>query len=102
MHLMAKIFRSFRSKMVMLFGLSMFLSGLITYLLFKSLQIYYHLNAQDGDLAARFRGLLARFGDFNIFFILFILLSFLFFFLLTKPYSIYFNKISHGIHHLAQ
>ena len=33
---------------------------------------------------------------------LFILLSILFFFFLTKPYSAYFNEISKGIHYLAQ
>lgn len=98
---MAKIKRSFRSKMVLLFGLSMFLSGSITYIIFKVLQFYYHTEVQYGDFLAQLRILMRRFGDFNIFFILFILISFLFFFLLTKPYSIYFNEISNGIRNLA-
>ncbi|MDK7667739.1 sensor histidine kinase [Cytobacillus oceanisediminis] len=94
--------RSFRSKMVLLFGLSMLLSGLVTYLIFKGLQYYYHTMVQYEDPMAQFRIFLGRFGDFNLFFILFILLSFLFFFFLTKPYSAYFNEISSGIRYLAR
>ncbi|MEH7237630.1 sensor histidine kinase [Bacillus sp. JJ1562] len=99
---MAKMMSSFRSKMVLLFGLSMFLSGIITYLIFKGLQYYYHTNAQYGDPLAQFRNALGRFGDFTLFFIIFILLSFLFFFILTKRYSTYFKEISNGIHYLAR
>ncbi|MBU8730224.1 MULTISPECIES: cell wall metabolism sensor histidine kinase WalK [Cytobacillus] len=99
---MGKIMRSFRSKMVLLFGLSMLLSGLVTYLIFKGLQYYYHTMVQYEDPMAQFRIFLGRFGDFNLFFILFILLSFLFFFFLTKPYSAYFNEISSGIRYLAR
>lgn len=101
MHSMDKKMRSFRSKMVLLFGLSMFLSGSLTYLIFKSLQLYYHSNAQAGDFVAQIRIFIGKIGDFNLFFILFISLSFLFFFLLTKPYSTYFKEISKGIHSLA-
>ncbi|MGE7762906.1 ATP-binding protein [Peribacillus sp. NPDC097895] len=99
---MVKMMRSFRSKMVLLFGLSMFLSGIITYLIFIGLQYYYHTMVHYDDPMAQFRFFARRFGDFNIFFILFILLSFLFFFFLTKPYSTYFNEISKGIHYLAR
>ncbi|EFV75542.1 sensor protein [Bacillus sp. 2_A_57_CT2] len=99
---MGEIMRSFRSKMVLLFGLSMLLSGLVTYLIFKGLQYYYHTMVQYEDPMAQFRIFLGRFGDFNLFFILFILLSFLFFFFLTKPYSAYFNEISSGIRYLAR
>ncbi|AND38386.1 sensor histidine kinase [Cytobacillus oceanisediminis] len=99
---MGKIMRSFRSKMVLLFSLSMLLSGLVTYLIFKGLQYYYHTMVQYEDPMAQFRIFLGRFGDFNLFFILFILLSFLFFFFLTKPYSAYFNEISSGIRYLAR
>lgn len=101
MHSMVKISRSFRAKMILLFGISMSCSASITYLLFKSLQFYYHTSVQHEDLMAQIRILIGNFGDFNLFFILFILLSFLFFFLLTKPYSIYFNEISNGIRYLA-
>lgn len=93
--------RSFRSKMVLLFGLSMFLSGIMTYLIFKGLQFYYHTMVRYEDFAAQLRILMRKFGDFNIFFILFMLVSFLFFFFLTKPYSTYFNEISKGIRSLA-
>lgn len=82
---MGEIMRSFRSKMVLLFGLSMLLSGLVTYLIFKGLQYYYHTMVQYEDPMAQFRIFLGRFGDFNLFFILFILLSFLFSFSLRSP-----------------
>jgi len=94
--------RSFRSKMVLLFGLSMFLSGILTYLIFKGLQFYYHMKVSYEDPLVYLRLFIGRFGDFNIFFILFIILSFLFFFFLTKPYSTYFKEISNGIHNLAR
>ncbi len=99
---MDKIMGSFRSKMVLLFGLSMFLSGSITYIIYKVLQFYYHTKVQYGDFLAQLRMLMGRFGDLNVLFILFILISFLFFFLLTKPYSIYLNEISNGIRNLAR
>ncbi|WP_291579161.1 HAMP domain-containing sensor histidine kinase [Clostridium sp. UBA6640] len=99
---MGKILRSFRSKMIMLLGLSMLLSSAITYLLFKVLQLYYYINVNYGDTLAYLRRIMGNIGDFNVFVLLFILLSILFFFLLTKPYSAYFNEISKGIHYLAQ
>lgn len=101
MHSMTKITRNFRAKMVLLFGLSMFLSGLFTFFIFRLLQSYYHTEVQYGDTAAQFRKLLSRFGDFNVFFSLFIIISFLFFFIFTKRYALYFNEISNGIRHLA-
>ncbi|WP_461615605.1 HAMP domain-containing sensor histidine kinase [Clostridium sp. Marseille-QA1073] len=99
---MGKILRSFRSKMIILLGLSMLLSSAITYLLFKVLQLYYYTNVERGDTLAYLREIMANIGDLNVFLLLFILLSILFFFLLTKPYSAYFNEISKGIHYLAQ
>lgn len=99
---MANIKSSFRSKMVLLFGLSMFLSGSITYFFFKILRVYYHNEVKYGDFLAQVRYLIKRIGDFNVFFTLFILISFLFFFLLTKPYSDFFKEISKGIHNLAR
>ncbi|MGG0412059.1 vancomycin resistance histidine kinase VanS [Peribacillus simplex] len=99
---MGKILRGFRSKMIILLGLSMLLSSAITYLLFKVLQLYYYTNVSHGDTLAYFRKIIENIGDLNVFLLLFITLSILFFFLLTKPYSAYFNEISKGIHYLAQ
>lgn len=98
---MAKMVRSFRSKMIALFVLSMILAGGITYLIYKGLQLYYKTNARYGDSLAQFRSTIRNFGDVNFFLIIFIPLSILFFFFLTRPYSKYFNEISNGIHYLA-
>jgi two-component system, OmpR family, sensor histidine kinase VanS len=98
---MAKIIRSFRSKIIVLFGLSMLLAGMITYISFKGLQLYYHMRVQRGDPLAVLRQFIESIGDFNFFLMLFIPLSILFFYLLTKPYTTYFNEISTGIHYLA-
>lgn len=43
-----------------------------------------------------------KIGDIHFFLLLFIPLSILFFFLLTRRYSTYFNEISRGIHYLAR
>ncbi|WP_188455728.1 sensor histidine kinase [Virgibacillus oceani] len=99
---MVKIVRSFRAKMIMLVGLSMVLSGTITYIIFKILQFYYHTWVDYGDPLAKLRSFVYRIGDINFFLLLFIPLSILFFFILTKRYSTYFNKISSGIHYLAR
>ncbi|MFD1781511.1 ATP-binding protein [Fredinandcohnia salidurans] len=99
---MAKMTSSFRSKMVLLVGLSMFLSGIITSLIFKGLQYYYHRNAQYGDQLSEFRMLIGRIGDLPLFFLFFLLLSLLFFYFFTKPYATYFKEISNGIHYLAR
>jgi two-component system, OmpR family, sensor histidine kinase VanS len=99
---MGKLLRGFRSKMILLLGLSMLLSAALTYLLFKALQMYYYSNVNYGDSLGYFRIIIRNIGDFNVFLLVFILLSIFFFFLLTKPYSAYFNEISKGIHSLAQ
>ncbi len=99
---MGKMLRGFRAKMVLLLGLSMLLSSVITYLLFQALQLYYYTNVRHGDTLAYIRKIIGNIGDLNFFFLFFILLSILFFFFLTKPYSAYFNEISTGIHYLAQ
>ncbi|MFP5113573.1 ATP-binding protein [Bacillaceae bacterium C204] len=99
---MAKIIRSFRSKIIVLFGLSMLLAGIITYFIFKGLQLYYHTMVRRGDPLAQLRQFIGSIGDINFFLMLFISLSILFFYLLTKPYSTYFNEISNGIHYLAR
>ncbi|MBO0959688.1 HAMP domain-containing histidine kinase [Neobacillus sp. MM2021_6] len=99
---MGKAVRSFRSMMVLLFGLSMLLSGTITYLIFKGLQFYYHTYVQFGETLFFYRQILKDTGDINFFLLIFIPLSFLFFYLFTKRYSMYFKEISTGIRYLAQ
>lgn len=88
--------------MILLFGLSMLLSGIITYLIFKGLQLYYHTMVDYEDPLANFRLMISEIGDINFFLLIFVPLSILFFFFLTKPYSIYFNEISKGINNLAR
>ena len=99
---MGKILRGFRSKMILLLMISMLLSSAITYIFFKILQLYYYTNVSYGDTLAYFRRIIGNIGDLNFFLLVFILLSIVFFFLLTKPYSAYFHEISIGIHYLAQ
>ena len=99
---MGKILRSFRSKMIILLVLCMMLSSVITYIVFKVLQLYYYTNVNHGDTLAYIRKVIGNFGDLNFFLLLFILLTILIFFFLTKPYSTYLNEISKGIHYLAQ
>ena len=98
---MAKFIRSFRTRIIVLFGLSMLLAGILTYLIFKVLQLYYHTTVRRGDPLASLRQFIGSIGDANFFLMLFISLSILFFYLLTKPYAAYFNEISNGIHYLA-
>lgn len=98
---MAKMFRSFRSRVIMLFGLSMLLSGGITFTLYKVLQFYYRENAKFEEPMDYMRRLIATIGDINFFMIIFFPLAFILFFILTKPYLAYFKVISQGIHHLA-
>lgn len=98
---MAKFIRSFRAKVLVLFGLSMLLGGVITYILFRGLQLYYHSVVRRGEPLAQLRQFIDSIGDFNVFFILFISLSLLFFYMLTKPISTYFSELSTGIQYLA-
>ncbi|WP_248924664.1 HAMP domain-containing sensor histidine kinase [Paenibacillus hamazuiensis] len=98
---MANMMRSFRSKMIALFGLSMLISGIITYALYKILQYYYRTQVKFEDPLAYVRLFIRTVGDINFFLLFFIPLAVLFFFLLTKPYAAYFNEISAGIRHLA-
>ncbi len=100
-HSMGKIVHSFRSKMIIFLVLSMLLSGLITYFIYKQLQYYYHANVRAEDSLAQVRLIISSFGDVNFFLLFFIPLSILLFFILTKPYSTYFDEISRGIHRLA-
>ena len=79
----------------------MLLSGTITYVIYKALQLYYYKSVRHEDSLAYFRQMVRNFGDLNFFLIFFIPLAILFFFLLTKPYAQYFREISTGIHRLA-
>ncbi|EQB36270.1 MULTISPECIES: sensor histidine kinase [Virgibacillus] len=99
---MVKFSRSFRSKMIIIFGLSMLLSGTITYIIYKTLQYFYYTVVDYKSPLAHFRQIIGEIGDINFFLLIFIPLSILFFFLLTKRYVTYFNNISNGIHYLAQ
>ncbi|KFN01853.1 vancomycin resistance histidine kinase VanS [Bacillus clarus] len=98
---MAKMMRSFRSKMIMLFALSMILAAGVTYMIYEGLRLYYKLVVRYEDPLAQFRSVIRAIGDINFFLLIFIPLSIVFFFFLTRPYLKYFNEISNGIHHLA-
>lgn len=97
---MDKMIRSFRFRMIQLFGLSMLLSAIITYMIFKAMQLYYHTTKLE-DTTTKFRFFMRDIGDINFFLLVFIPISFLFFFLLTRKYACYFDEISNGINHLA-
>jgi two-component system, OmpR family, sensor histidine kinase VanS len=99
---MVKFIYSFRSKMIFLFGLSMLFAGIITYLIFLSLRWYYYNFVDYEDPLMDLRFWINRIGDINFFLIFFIPLAVLFFFILTKPYSVYFKEISAGIRQLAR
>jgi two-component system, OmpR family, sensor histidine kinase VanS len=99
---MDSVFRSFRARMLILFGLSMLMAGLLTYILYKILQSYYNDRIRyPGDTTVFYRQLIGHIGDFNFFLIVFIPLAIMFFFLLTKRYAAYFRTISGGIRSLA-
>ncbi|KZD73263.1 sensor histidine kinase [Bacillus cereus] len=87
--------------MVMLFALSMIFAGGVTYIIYEGLRIYYKLVVRFEDPLAQFRSMVRQIGDVNFFLIIFIPLSIMFFFFLTRPYVKYFDEISSGIHHLA-
>jgi two-component system sensor histidine kinase VanS len=97
---MAKMIRSFRFKMIQFFGLSMLFSATITYMLYKALQFYYYTTKLENPMT-KIRFFIRDIGEVNFFLLIFIPLSFLFFFLLTKRYAAYFNIISSGINQLA-
>lgn len=97
---MANIFRSFRFRMILLFGVSMLCSGAVTYLLYKVLQSYYH-TLEFGHPLTKVRYVMRDIGEINCFLIIFIPLSIFLFVLLTRRYSLYFHEISRGINQLA-
>ncbi|GAK09489.1 LOW QUALITY PROTEIN: sensor histidine kinase [Geomicrobium sp. JCM 19038] len=98
---MARYKSGFRLKMVYTFGLSLLLSGLSTYVIYRFLQNYYYDHADYGGVLFRVRLFMNMVGDLYFFLLLFIPMAILFFFILTKKYSVYFSKISSGIHDLA-
>lgn len=87
--------------MILLLGLSMLMSGIITFGVYKALQLYYRNHVKFENPLTPIRYFMRDVGDINSFLVIFIPLAILFFFLLTKPYATYFNTISKGIHHLA-
>ncbi|SEM63024.1 cell wall metabolism sensor histidine kinase WalK [Paenibacillus sp. OV219] len=97
---MAKRFRSFRFNMIVLVGLSMLLSGAITFVIYKVAQGYYHTTKYE-DPSTKLRVFIKQVGDVNFFLLFFIPMSISFFFLLTKQYAQYFRDISGGINQLA-
>ncbi|GGH70414.1 vancomycin resistance histidine kinase VanS [Paenibacillus silvae] len=92
--------RSFRTTMIMLLGLSMLASGVVTFIVYKLLQMYY-MGVRAEDQLAEYRHIMRSIGDIYVFMILFIPLAILFFYLFTKPYVTYFKEISVGINHMA-
>ncbi|MGG6311419.1 sensor histidine kinase [Paenibacillus macerans] len=97
----AKIkFRSFRFQMIKLFGLSMVLSAGTTFLIYLALRRYYHTLYYEDPLY-EVRQTIKAIGDINVFLAIFIPLSFLYFYLLTRQYVAYFREISRGINQLA-
>ncbi|MCR8659625.1 sensor histidine kinase [Paenibacillus endoradicis] len=98
---MGRAIKSFRTKMLVLFMLSIATSALVTYGVYRGLQYYYHNYVYYEDQIALWRKWILKVGDVNFFLILFIPLAILMFYLLTIPYSGYFKSISKGIHHLA-
>lgn len=93
-------FRSFRFQMIRLFGLSMILSAGTTFLIYLALREYYHTLLREDPLY-NVRLMMRQIGDINVFLLIFIPLSFLYFYLLTRRYVAYFREISRGINQLA-
>lgn len=98
---MVKPLRSFRFKMIQLFGLSMLLSAFTTFLIYLVLQRYYHTLYRE-DPMFEIRQIMREIGDINVFLIIFFPLSFIYFFLFSRRYVGYFREISRGINQLAR
>jgi len=79
----------------------MLLSGAITFLIYKLLQLYYRSQVKYEDPAMQFRLFIRRVGDINFFLIIFIPIAIVLFYFLTQRYAKYFQSISTGIRHLA-
>ncbi|MBG9735673.1 HAMP domain-containing sensor histidine kinase [Paenibacillus alvei] len=97
---MGKLLRSFRFKMILLLACSMLLSGIITYSLFKAMQLYYHTTRLEDPFTV-VRYFMRDVGDIYFFLIIYIPLTITLFFLFTRRYSAYFREISTGIRYLA-
>lgn len=97
---MDNLIRSFRFRMILLFGLSMAFAGILTFWLYKALQLYYYTTKFEDPLT-KVRYFMREVGDINFFLTIFIPLSVIFFFLLTRRYATYFHTISIGINQLA-
>lgn len=78
----------------------MLLSGTFTFILYRVLKLYYS-GVRREDPVAKLRHFVNTIGDLNFFLMVFVPLSILCFFFLTKRYATYFNEISTGIHRLA-
>ncbi|MFS0556340.1 ATP-binding protein [Brevibacillus sp. 179-C9.3 HS] len=98
---MAKILRSFRFKMIQSLGLSMLISGAISFLIYSLLQLFYQSFYRYVEPLLAVRQFIRKMGDINVFLIIFIPLAIFFFFLLTKRYTTYFEEISTGVNRLA-
>lgn len=98
---MPKFTRSFRMRIISLFISSLLISAAITFGIYKLLQYYYHKNVYYGDTYMYYRQIMRNIGDINVFMIIYIPLSIIIFYLLTRRYTKYFNEISLGIRHLA-
>ncbi|QHT63655.1 HAMP domain-containing histidine kinase [Paenibacillus lycopersici] len=94
---------SFRSKMLLLLGLSLLLSGIILFLIYRALESYYlsHIRFANDPLF-QLRQFIANVGDFKFALLMMIPLTILLFYLFTKPYAAYFKEISRGINRLAK
>ncbi|KAB8126083.1 HAMP domain-containing histidine kinase [Gracilibacillus oryzae] len=99
---MSRRLKTFRTRMLFLFGQSMLFAGITTYVIFKMLQWYYYTFADYGDSLAQLRSQIRNIGDIYFFLVFFIPISILFFYQLTRRYSAYFEEISTGIHYLAR
>ncbi|MCD1257321.1 HAMP domain-containing histidine kinase [Paenibacillus athensensis] len=97
---MANPVRSFRLTMIGLFALSMLCAGIVTYALYRLLQLFYHTVPFESPIA-RVRHLVKNIGDVNVFLLVFIPLAVLFFWLFTERYAGYVAEISRGIARLA-
>ncbi|WP_108993247.1 HAMP domain-containing sensor histidine kinase [Paenibacillus agaridevorans] len=97
---MGNVLRSFRFRMLLLFGLSMGFAAAITFAIYRVSQLYYYTTKIE-DPSTKIRYFIRQVGDVNFFLIFFIPLAVWFFFLLTKRYARYFHDISGGIRSLA-
>ncbi|QKE75994.1 HAMP domain-containing histidine kinase [Arthrobacter citreus] len=87
--------------MIFLVCISMLISGLISSILYRFLQLYYINTATFGSTLAQIRQLIRNIGDIYFILIIFFIIAIIIFYFLIKPYDSYFKEISRGIHLLA-